>query len=341
VSAATSDLISRARAGDGDAFRVLTDPYRRELEVHCYRMLGSFQDAEDALQDTLLSAWQAFGGFQGRASLRTWLYRIATNRCLNARRSASRRPAKEWDVPKVQPPEPTRLGEVVWLEPFPDAHLEGASSVPLGPEARYEETESISLAFVTALQALPPRQLAVLILRDVLGFHASEVAEMLDSTVGSVTSALKRARAGLQRRRPPTADREPPPASGSPTEEALVAKFVSAYESADLDALVALLTDDVFVAMPPMPFEYEGRDLVARFCAGIFGAGRRFDLVPTRANGQPAFGAYLRAPTGIRHGTGLIVLALSGDRISAMTRFENSVLPWFGLPRSLPASDAR
>jgi RNA polymerase sigma-70 factor (TIGR02960 family) len=341
VSAATSDLISRARAGDGDAFRVLTDPYRRELEVHCYRMLGSFQDAEDALQDTLLSAWQAFGGFQGRASLRTWLYRIATNRCLNARRSASRRPAKEWDVPKVQPPEPTRLGEVVWLEPFPDAHLEGASSVPLGPEARYEETESISLAFVTALQALPPRQLAVLILRDVLGFHASEVAEMLDSTVGSVTSALKRARAGLQRRRPPTADREPPPASGSPTEEALVAKFVSAYESADLDALVALLTDDVFVAMPPMPFEYEGRDLVARFCAGIFGAGRRFDLVPTRANGQPAFGAYLRAPTGIRHGTGLIVLALSGDQISAMTRFENSVLPWFGLPRSLPASDAR
>ena len=341
MSAATSDLISRARAGDGDAFRVLTDPYRRELEVHCYRMLGSFQDAEDALQDTLLSAWQAFGGFQGRASLRTWLYRIATNRCLNARRSASRRPAKEWDVPKVQPPEPTRLGEVVWLEPFPDAHLEGASSVPLGPEARYEETESISLAFVTALQALPPRQLAVLILRDVLGFHASEVAEMLDSTVGSVTSALKRARAGLQRRRPPTADREPPPASGSPTEEALVAKFVSAYESADLDALVALLTDDVFVAMPPMPFEYEGRDLVARFCAGIFGAGRRFDLVPTRANGQPAFGAYLRAPTGIRHGTGLIVLTLSGDRISAMTRFENSVLPWFGLPRSLPASDAR
>jgi RNA polymerase sigma-70 factor (TIGR02960 family) len=335
VSAATSDLISRARAGDGDAFRVLTDPYRRELEVHCYRMLGSFQDAEDALQDTLLSAWQAFGGFQGRASLRTWLYRIATNRCLNARRSASRRPAKEWDVPKVQPPEPTRLGEVVWLEPFPDAHLEGASSVPLGPEARYEETESISLDFVTALQALPPRQLAVLILRDVLGFHASEVAEMLDSTVGSVTSALKRARAGLQRRRPPTADREPPPASGSPTEEALVAKFVSAYESADLDALVALLTDDVFVAMPPMPFEYEGRDLVARFCAGIFGAGRRFDLVPTRANGQPAFGTYLRGAGGISHGVGLIVLTLSGERISAMTRFENSVLPSFGLPRSL------
>jgi len=338
---ATAELMTRARAGDGDAFRDLVEPHRRELLVHCYRMLGAYQDAEDALQETLLAAWHGFGGFEGRASVRTWLYRVATNRCLNARRAAARRPAKAWDVPGTEPPEPTRLGEVVWLEPFPDAHLEGASSVPLGPEARYEETESISLAFVTALQALPPRQLAVLILRDVLGFHASEVAEMLDSTVGSVTSALKRARAGLQRRRPPTADREPPPASGSPTEEALVAKFVSAYESADLDALVALLTDDVFVAMPPMPFEYEGRDLVARFCAGIFGAGRRFDLVPTRANGQPAFGAYLRAPTGIRHGTGLIVLALSGDQISAMTRFENSVLPWFGLPRSLPASDAR
>ena len=332
-----ADLISRARAGDGDAFRELTEPYRRELQVHCYRMLGSFQDAEDALQDTLLAAWQGLGGFEERASLRTWLYRIATNRCLNARRSASRRPAKEWDVPGVEPPEPTRLGEVVWLEPFPDALLEGAIDVPPGPEARYEQTESISLAFVTALQVLPPRQLAVLILRDVLGFHASEVAEMLDSTVESVNSALKRARASLQRRRPrpPTANRRPP--AGSPAEDAIVAKFVRAWESADLDALVALLTDDVFISMPPMPFEYEGRDVVARFCASIFGAGRRFDLVPTRANGQPAFGAYVRAPDGIGHGIGLYVLTLAGDRICAMTRFDNSVLPWFGLPRSLPS----
>ena len=193
VGEVAADLISRARAGDGEAFRELTEPHRRELQVHCYRMLGSLQDAEDALQDTLLAAWQGFGGFEGRASLRTWLYRIATNRCLNARRSASRRPPKEWDVPNVEPPAPTRLGEVVWLEPFPDAVLEGAIDVPLGPEARYEQTESISLAFVTALQVLPPRQLAVLILRDVLGFHASEVAGMLDSTVESVKSALKRA----------------------------------------------------------------------------------------------------------------------------------------------------
>ncbi len=332
-----ADLMERARTGDGDAFRTLAEPYLRELQVHCYRMLGSFQDAEDALQDTLLTAWQGLAGFEGRASLRTWLYRIATNRCIDARRAAGRRRAKEWDVPGVQPPEPTRLGEVVWLQPFPDALLDGVTDLPPGPEARYEQAEAISLAFVTALQVLPPRQVAVLVLRDVLGFHASEVAEMLDSTVESVTSALKRARASLQRRHAPTADHEPPPVAGSPAEAAIVAKFVSAWESADMDGLVALLTDDVFMSMPPMPFEYQGRDVVARFCASLFDAGRRFELVPTRANGQPAFGAYLRAPGGIRHGVGLYMLALSGDRISALTRFDNGVLPWFGLPRSLPS----
>ena len=209
-----ADLMSRARAGDGDAFRELTEPHRRELQVHCYRMLGSFQDAEDALQDTLLSAWRGLGGFDGRASLRTWLYRIATNRCLNALRSASRRPAQQWNIPRVDPPEPTRIGEVVWVEPFPDTLLEGALGGPPGPEAHYEQTEAISLAFVTALQLLPPRQVAVLILRDVLGFHVSEVADLLDSTVDSVNSALKRARAGLHRRLPaaPTANLRPPPA---------------------------------------------------------------------------------------------------------------------------------
>jgi RNA polymerase sigma-70 factor (TIGR02960 family) len=338
VAAVRPDLIAKARAGDGDAFRELTEPHRRELQVHCYRMLGSVQDAEDAVQDTLLAAWQGFGGFdEARASLRTWLYRIATNTCLNALRSASRRPAREWNVPKVEPPEPTRLGEVVWLEPYPDALLEGLPGGPPGPEARYEQTESISLAFVTALQALPPRQLAVLILRDVLGFHASEVADMLDSTVESVTSALKRARATLEQRQATAAGHQPPPAAASPAEDAIVAKFTRAWESADLDALVTLLTDDVFVSMPPMPFEYEGRDAVVRFCASLFAAGRRFDLVPARANGQPAFGAYLRSPTGIRHGVGLYVLTLTGDRICAMTRFDNSMLPRFGLPRSLPS----
>lgn len=336
METATADLITRARAGDGDAFRELTEPHRRELHVHCYRMLGSFHDAEDALQDTLLSAWQGIGAFQRRASIRTWLYQIATNRCLDTLRSASRRPSAPWDIPEVEPPDPTRLGEFVWLEPFPDALLDGAVGAPPGPAALYEQAEAISLAFVTALQALPARQLAVLILRDVLGYHAKEVAEMLDTTVESVTSALKRARAGLQRQLPPTDDRQPPPAPGSPAEQALVAKFVRAYASADIDALIALLTEDIYVSMPPIPLEYHGRADVARFYATILRPDWTYDFVPTRANGQPALAAYLRAPTGIRHGIGLVVLTLNGDRISAITRFDTSVLPSFGLPRSLP-----
>jgi RNA polymerase sigma-70 factor (TIGR02960 family) len=327
MSMVTGELIEQARAGDGDAFRALTEPYRVELQVHCYRMLGSLQDAEDTMQEVMLAAWQGIGAFEQRASLRTWLYRIATNRCLNARRSANRRQAKEWDVPLVEPLEPSRLGEVVWLEPYPDDRL--------GPEASYERRESISLAFVTALQLLPPRQVAVLVLRDVLGFHADEVAGMLDATLDSVNSALKRARAALNRQHKAT---EPAPAPGSAAEDAVAAKFVHAWESADLDGLVDLLTDDVFIAMPPIPFEYEGRDLVRRFCDRLFSAGRRFDLVPTRANGQPAFGAYLRGRNGISHGTGLYVLTLAGDRISAMVRFESNMLPWFGLPRALESA---
>jgi len=334
----TADLLSRARAGDGEAFRELAESHRRELQVHCYRMLGSFADAEDAVQETMLAAWQGIGGFtEERASLRTWLYKIATNRCLNARRAASRRPAREWDMSQFEAPVPTPRDEAVWLQPFPDAFLEDAAGRPLGPEARYEQSEAISLAFVAALQMLPPRQVAVLILRDVLGFHASEVAGMLEVTVDSVNSALKRARASLQRRQQPTADHQPPPAAGSPAEDAIVAMFARAWESADLDALVALLTADVFIAMPPEPFGYEGRDLVTRYWARQLGAGRRFDLVPTRANGQPAFGAYLRVPAGIRHATAFYVLTLAGDQICGMTRFEASVLAWFGLPRSLPA----
>jgi RNA polymerase sigma-70 factor (TIGR02960 family) len=330
----TTDLITRARAGDGEAFRELTEPHRRELHVHCYRMLGSFQDAEDALQDTLLAAWQGLAGFEGRASVRTWLYRIATNRCLNALRSVSRRPAREWQMPEIQPPEPTRLGEIVWLEPYPDTLLEGAIDSPLGPEARYERTEAISLAFVTALQVLPARQRAVLILRDVLGYHAAEVADMLDSTVESVNSALKRARASMK----PGAVREPPPSTDSSSERALVERFVAAYEAGDVDALVSLLTEDVFVSMPPVPLEYLGRDVVGRFFESIFSEGlHEYDLVPTiRANGQLAFGAYLRSGTGTRHSTSLLVLTLSGDRICAITGFDRGLLPWFGLPRSLP-----
>jgi len=350
----TVDLISRARAGDGAAFDELTQPYRRELQVHCYRMLGSLEDAEDALQDTLLAAWRGLGAFEGRSSLRTWLYQVATRRCLDARRAAARRPAKAWDVPHVQPPEPTRLGEVVWLQPYPDALLDGLPATPPGPEARYELAESVSLAFVTACQVLPPRQLAVLVLRDVLGFPAAEVAGMLGVSVDAANSALKRARAGLQRSRgaePSVGSRaegavvgaagalakaEVAAAAGGPVEAGVVARFVRAWEAADVAGLVDLLTDDVFMSMPPMPFEYHGRDAVARFSAALFAADRRFDLVPTRANGQPAFGAYLRAPTGLRHGVGLYVLGLRADRISALTRFESSVLTRFGLPRSLP-----
>ena len=231
-------------------------------------------------------------------------------------------------MPAVEPLEPSRLGEVGWLEPIPDDLLEG-------PESRYEQTESISLAFVTALQVLPPRQVAVLILRDVLGFRASEVADMLDSTVDSVNSALKRAESvcgnGCQSGSPPAPD--------STAERAIVAAFVRAYESGDTDAMVALFTDDVFVSMPPIPLEYQGRDVVARLFAGIFGSGRRVDLVPTRANGQPAFGAYLRGSGGIRYSSGLFVLTLSGERICAFTRFDAGVLDWFGLPKSLPARD--
>jgi len=332
-------LLARARAGDGAAFAELTAPHRRELLVHCYRMLGSATEAEDVLQDTLLAAWQGLGGFEERASLRTWLYRIATNRCLNARRAAARRPASGWDVPGVEPPEPTRRGEVPWLEPLPDARSDGAHDGGLvgspGPEARHEQRETVSLAFVTALQRLPPRQVAVLVLRDVLAFRADEVAGMLDSTTESVRSALKRARAGL--RQGWSSDPGPPPARGSAAEAAVVARFVRAWEAADVAGLVALLTDDVFMAMPPMPHEYEGRDLVLRFCAGLFDAGRRFDLVPAGANGQPALGAYLRTPDGSRPGVGLYVLRLRGDRIAAMTRFEATVLPSVGLPGSLPA----
>ncbi|MFI1914209.1 sigma-70 family RNA polymerase sigma factor [Nocardia sp. NPDC020380] len=333
VESARTDLMSRARSGDGEAFRALTEPHRRELQVHCYRMLGSFQDAEDALQDTMLAAWRGLDRFDGRASLRTWLYRIATNRCLDALRSARRRQAKQWDAPGIEPPEPTRLGETPWLEPYPDALLDGAINVPLGPEARYEQTESISLAFVTALQILPPRQLAVLILRDVLGLHASEVSEMLDTTVESVKSALKRARATLQQRLPTAARNEPP--ADSPTEDALVAKFVTAYESADITALIALLTDDVFISMPPVPLEYQGRDAAARFCTTIFAAIQTFHLLPTRANAQPAFAVYQQTPTGPQ-ASALLVLTLAADRIAAITFFENTVLPAFDLPQSLP-----
>lgn len=335
----TPDLLARARAGDGDAFGQLTEPHRRELQLHCYRLLGSVQDAEDVLQDALLSAWRGLDGFEERSTLRAWLYRVATNHCLNALRAARRRPAAAWPLPTIQPPEPSRMGEVTWLEPYPDVLLDGIMEPPPGPDARYELTEAISLAFITALQLLPPRQRAVLILRDVLGYHAAEVAAMLDTTVESVTSALKRARASITRRQ---RTREPAPLAGSDAERKLIAQLVRAYQNGDVETLTALLTDDVVVAIPPVPFEYCGRALAARFYGMIsFRQGRTYDLVPTRANGQLAYGVYLRDPAGgARRAEGLRVLTLAGSRICGMTRFDSSLLPRFGLPLSLPGIEA-
>jgi RNA polymerase sigma-70 factor (ECF subfamily) len=333
----TVDLLAQAKAGDGDAFARLVDPYRRELQVHCYRFLGSVQDAEDAMQDTLLSAWQGLPGFEGRASIRTWLYRVATSRCLDALRSKRRRPAVSPPPAGLQPPEPTRLGEVLWLEPCPDALLEGLADAVPGPEARYEVMESVSLAFITALQLLPPRQRAVLILRDVLGFHASEAARILDVSEETVTSALKRARAALQRAQSATAEREPAPPPHSAAEQDLVARLTTAFEAADVPGIVALLTEDAWLTMPPLPLEYQGRELAAQFLtATAFRPGWTARLLPTRANGQPAFGFYARDPqTGGYYTVGLMVLTLSGTRVRAMTRFDASTLPRFGLPLTL------
>jgi RNA polymerase sigma-70 factor (ECF subfamily) len=337
--AVTEDLIGRVKAGDEHSFRQLIGPYQGELQLHCYRILGSAHDAEDALQETLLAAWRGLADFEGRSSVRTWLYRVATNCCLKALRSASRRPPMNWPPPGVNLPEPSRLGEVVWLQPYPDILLEGLADVTTpGPEARYEATEAISLAFVTALQALPPRQRAVLILRDVLGFPTSQVADILDSSEDSAASALKRARATMRHRFPPATMRQPPPGPGSPEERDLVDRFTRAYLDGDVAGVVALLTEDIALTMPPLPLEYHGRDPVARFLAATgLRPGRRSRLVPTRANGQPAFGLYAHDPqAGIWHATGLLVLTLTGDKVCAMTGFDTSVPPLFGLPRTLP-----
>jgi RNA polymerase sigma-70 factor (ECF subfamily) len=329
----TAELIDQARAGDQDAFRELVKPYERELHLHCYRILGSVQDAEDAMQDALLAAWQGLNGFEGRASVRTWLYRVVTTRCMNVRRSARRRQGTAMP-PGIQPPEPTRLGEVTWLEPYPDVVLEGLADREPGPDARYEAREAISLAFITAVQRLPPRQRAVLILRDVLGFAASEAAQILGVSEESVTSALKRARATMRSGHPDRS--QPPPAPGSASEKQLIDRLTDAYQTGDVAAIIALFTDDAWLAMPPAPLEYRGRDRIAGFLKAIaFRDGLTYRLVPVRANGQLAFGAYV--PAGrpeAAQANGLLVLSISGGRITAMTRFPGDLLPRFGLPPS-------
>ena len=331
----TERLLSRARDGDQLAFRELTDPFRRELQLHCYRILGSLQDAEDMLQETLLAAWRGLDRFQGRASLRTWLYRIATNRCLNLLRSSARRPAKEVP-PMPEPPPPTRRSEPLWLQPYPDVLLEGLRDSAPGPAARYETKEATALAFVAGLQRLPPLQRTALVLRDVLGFSARESATILETTEASVKGALQRARAALAER-PIDASRAPLP--DSPEEREVVGRFVEAFERGDTRAVVDLLTDDAWLTMPPYPFEYQGKEAITGFFehrAGVRDPRRR--VVPTRANGQPAFGFYVDDPYArIARPWGLVVLTLEGERISAFTFFgDTSVFAHFGLPRTLP-----
>ena len=332
--------LARARAGDEEAFRELTDPHRRELQLHCYRILGSMQDAEDMLQETLLAAWRNLEAFEGRASVRAWLYRIATNRCLDALRARSRRPREVPAMQHERAPEPTGRFEPIWLEPYPDVLLEDIPDRAPGPATRYEARESIELAFIVALQHLPPRQRAALVLRDVLGFRTAEVAEMLDTGEGSVKGALQRARAGLEARLPEP-DREHAPQPDSARERELVGRFADAIEGGDVDDIVALLTDDALLTMPPQPEEYQGHEAIAAFLrhrAELRGAPLR--VVPTRANTQPAFGCYvLDAQAGIvRPRRGLLVLTLAGDKVSAMTWFgDTSVYPHFGLPRTLPS----
>ena len=334
-----TDLLSLARGGHEDAFGELVAPYRHELQVHCYRIVGSLHDAEDVLQETLLSAWRGLDGFQERSSVRTWLYRIATNRSLDAIRATTRRDEPMTTrINGLVPPPPTHRGEVPWLTPYPDELLDVPDPAP-GPEAVVESHEATSLAFVTALQLLPPKQRAVLILRDVLGYRAAETAEVLDTTVESVTSALKRARATLdsdetlaERRTQP-----PAPAAGSPEEQQLIEAYVDAFTTHDVEKLVAILSEDVWLKMPPLPFEYHGRDAaIGFFEAVVHPLHRRVRLVHTRANGCPASGLYAYdAASDTWRATGLVVVVISGDRITELTRFEVGVMASFGLPRIL------
>src|SRR5690348_4950427 len=344
----TTDLIARARAGDHNAFRDLVQDHSHELQVHCYRILGSLQDAEDALQETLVSAWRNLGEFGQRSSLRTWLYKIATNRCLSMLRADSRRPRIAPPLPEATLPEPTGAGDAPpWLEPYPDVLLGHLVDQHPGPEARYETTEAISLAFITALQLLPPRQRAALVLRDVLSYHAAAVAQMLDATQESVQSALKRARATVDNHLAGSGStdsggsRKSARQPGTAAEHRLAARLTDALQRADLDALTELLVTDVRLSMPPVMLEYRGIESAKRvFAAVIFRPGRTYRVVPTRANGQPAFGLYLADPhASVYRAYGLQVITTAGDHITAITCFTTDVMTRFGLPRTLPGTD--
>jgi RNA polymerase sigma-70 factor (ECF subfamily) len=337
-----SALLDRARRGDEDAFQHLAHAHRAELLLHCYRMLGSVHDAEDLVQETMLRAWRALARFEARTSFRRWLYRIATNACLNALTGrarahrvlpATQRPPNE-GIPGLEP-----AAEIAWLEPYPDAALADLPDDAPGPDARYEMREAVRLAFVAAIQLLPPRQRAVLLLRDVLGWSASEVAALLDGSVASVNAALQRARATMARQPSPeslgTARAAPTPDDAA---RRLLERYVHSWEHADVDTFVALLRDDVVLSMPPWTQWFRGREAVAAFVGWAMRPGGRgsFRLLPIRANDQPAFAFYTRAGSGVWRAHSIQVLELDGGAVRAMTSFISVALfPTFVLPQTL------
>jgi RNA polymerase sigma-70 factor, ECF subfamily len=330
LMAAEAALVTAAQAGDEAAFRSLTGPYARELHVHCYRMLGSLHDAEDAFQDTLLRAWRHIGGYEGRSSFRAWLYRIATNVCL---RAASRREAPR---PAPLPYEPNPEAEEVVLTPYPDEPLDELATVP---SARYDLRESVQLAFLASIQLLPARQRAVLILRDVLGFSAREVAALLETTTAGVNSALQRAHATLERRRAEGKLRPTGPPASDDVERSLLRRYMEAWEAVDIPGLVSLLRDDAVMTMPPFPVLFRGRSEIGHFFSTVPAGGAldQIRVVATRANRQPAAAGYMLDPeTGRYHGYGIMVLTVEGEEIAEITGFGDPTLfPLFGLPTEL------
>jgi len=336
-----NERLAAARNGDGHEFSQLTEPYRRELLAHCYRILGSLHDAEDAVQETMLRAWRRLSTFEGRASLRAWLYRIATNACFDALDKRPRRTLPALTYPAGDPHQPLAapIVEPIWLEPYPDDLL---PDTDVDPEARYAVRESVTLAFLAALQGLPPRQRAVLILCDVLDWRAGEVAELLETTVSAVNSALHRARTTMAQRNTAQALAATRLTPVDEATQSVLAQYVTAWEAADVVGLTTLLREDAVFSMPPIPSWYRGRaaiEAVAMAMAFSGDARDRWRLTPIRANAQPAFGVYQRdEPGGAYRAFGIQVLTIDGGQITDITTFVDPTLfARFTLPDTLPA----